>query len=264
AGGEPDARGPHEIAELAAEFDRMVDEVRTTIETQGRFVDDASHQLRSPMTGLRLSLEGALEEAPDGERPAIEAALVELDRLGGIVDGLLVLARTPAEAELVTVDAAAVVRDRAAAWEGLAHERGVTLDVAAPGELPCRVVAGALEQLVDNLVDNALSVSPAGSAIHLDALAREDEVIVRVADAGPGMRPDELAHAFERFWQGGNATGSSGLGLAIVRQLARASGGDARLEHARADGRGLVAVVTLEAAPNDSGRLGPGPNRPLP
>ncbi|MBC7461148.1 MAG: HAMP domain-containing protein [Thermoleophilia bacterium] len=253
-GGDLDARasggeqGPHEIAELAAEFDRMVDEVRTTIETQGRFVDDASHQLRSPMTGLRLSLEGALDVAPDGERPAIEAALLELGRLVGIVDGLLVLARTPAEAELVVVDAAAVARDRAAAWEGLADERGVTLDVAAPTPLPCRTVGGALEQVIDNLVDNALSVSPTGSVIHLEALARDGQVVIRVADQGPGMSESDLAHAFERFWQGGISTGSSGLGLAIVRQLAQASGGDAHLEHARADGRGLVAVVSLPAA----------------
>lgn len=244
-----DAAGPRELVEVNGEFDRMVDAVRDTLDAQSQFVADASHQLRTPMTGLRLSLEAALEDAPSAERPPLEAALVELDRLGGIVDGLLVLARPSEDVPRTVVDAAAVARDRADAWSGLAAERDVGIDVAAAGPAWCEAVPGALEQVVDNLVDNALGVAPAGSRITIDARAGGvgEFVELRVADEGPGMATDELAHAFDRFWQGRASTGSSGLGLAIVRRLVEASGGTVRLEQARGDGRGIVAIVVLAA-----------------
>jgi len=250
-----DTSGPAELAEVNAEFDRMVDEVSDTIEAQAQFVADASHQLRSPMTGLRLSLEAALHDTPPGQRSPLEGALLELDRLGGIVDGLLVLARDRSDVRLTVVDAAAVARDRIEAWTGLAAERGIALDLATSEAAWCSAVPGSLEQVIDNLVDNALGVAPRGSRIAIDVRTAADPAFieVRVTDEGPGMDPAELEHAFDRFWQGGLATGSSGLGLAIVRRLVEASGGDVHLEHARGDGRGITAVARLPiASPGDA------------
>ena len=107
---------------------------------------------------------------------------------------------------------------------------------------------GAVEQLVDNLVDNALAVSPAESTIGVRVVAAGRFVELHVLDNGPGLDPEERAHAFDRFWRGERAVpGGSGLGLAIVRQLAVACGGSARLE-SRASG-GLDAVVALPSAP---------------
>ena len=112
-------------------------------------------------------------------------------------------------------------------------------------------VPGAVEQIVDNFVDNALEVAPAGSVVELDVslahdAVRGDEVVVRVSDRGPGLSAVDRGRAFDRFWRGaGGEPGGSGLGLAIVRTLADASG--AQVVLLERDGGGLIAVVRLRA-----------------
>jgi signal transduction histidine kinase len=111
------------------------------------------------------------------------------------------------------------------------------------------VIDGALEQIVDNYIDNALTVAPEGSEIVVSVVRSENHVVIDVIDAGPGLQPEQRDKAFERFWRGAATTNSAGtgLGLAIVLQLATASGGTAELLP-RADGSsGLVARATFSA-----------------
>jgi signal transduction histidine kinase len=254
AAGDLDARaptdaGPPELRRLAVTLNRSADRLQSALAQQRRFVADASHQLRTPLTGLRLRLEAA--EMAGGGDARLAAAVAEVDRLSDLVGDLLLLARTEAEVagSQVTaptvVDVTAVVEDRVATWALLGQERGVHVrGETGPGPVRASVRAGALEQVLDNLLANALRVAPADSEVRVAATTGDDAVRVTVADRGPGLSADQRARAFDRFWRApGAEAGGSGLGLAIVRELVRASGGEVVL-HPR-EGGGLAAEVRL-------------------
>jgi signal transduction histidine kinase len=254
AGGDLAARaetddGPPEVRDLASGFNSMAGRLEALVDRQRSFAGTASHQMRTPLTALRLRLEqlGGDELPPDAERH-LEAALGETDRLHRLIEGWLALSRAEASAVgAVETDLAVVARERAAYWEPLAAERGVDLVVVAPDQAAALAVAGAAEQIVDNLVDNALDVSPAGSTLTLAVHDHGDVFELHVVDEGPGLAPDDRLAAFDRFWRGRQATpGGSGLGLAIVRQLAQAGGGDAELRESASGG--IDATVRFAAA----------------
>lgn len=239
----PTASGPPEVQSLARSFNAMAERLQQLVAAQQRFVADASHQLRTPLTALRLRLENA--EAAGGEAAGADlaAAQREVDRLSRIVDQLLVLARAGSgRVPVVDVDVGAVLADRAAAWGPVAASQGVAVAVEADGVGSARALTGAVDQILDNLLANALAVSPPGSTVVLRAVRAGPQVELHVVDRGPGMTDEERALAFARFWRAGDGTGS-GLGLAIVRELAEASGGRAGLD--AVPGGGLDAWVRL-------------------
>jgi len=244
--------GPVEVRTLAQQFNQMAGRLEELVSAQRRFVADASHQLRSPLTALRLRLENLQDEVGAEAAADLEAASNEVLRLSRIVDGLLTLSRAEGtRPERQRVDAAQVVEDRREAWSALADERAVQLrvdvDAAAGSRRAVRVVPGHLEQILDNLLANALDATPAGGGITLRLDGDRARVRVHVVDEGPGMTVEERGRAFDRFWQGSaRRNGSSGLGLAIVQQLARANGGEIVLDEA--PGGGLDASVELEPA----------------
>jgi signal transduction histidine kinase len=243
-----DAAGPPEVQDLAGSFDAMAGRLERLVAAQRDFAADASHQLRTPLAALQLRLENLREGAGEGGRRDADAALVEVERLSGIIDGLLILARAESpEPPLAEVAVAEVVADRVAAHEALAARRGVTLEGRAE-PAAATAVPGALDQILDNLIDNAVKVSPRGGRVVVSARSAARGVEIHVVDQGPGMDEEERRHAFDRFWRSGaTGRGGSGLGLAIVQRLATASGGTAELRPA--DGGGLDAVVTLPSAP---------------
>ena len=255
---DPDAGAP-EIRALARSFNSMTEQLAELLERQRAFAGDASHQLRTPLTALRLQLERAadsIDDDPAAARERIEAASEETERLQRLVEGLLMLARSERASAAgddgtVTVDVTALVRERAEMWQSLAEERGVTVVAAADDGVRAHVVPTALEQIVDNYVDNAIGAARAGDTITVIAHRRDDQVEVHVVDEGPGLPDDQLARVFDRFWRAPDAPhGGSGIGLAVVQQLARSSGGDARLVNrsGTAGQTGIDASVTLRAA----------------
>ncbi len=256
----PPGAGPPEVRELSRSFNDMAGQLEELVTAQRAFVADASHQLRSPLTALRLRLENVAATLPaDGGAADVDAVLAELDRLSRVVDGLLLLARSEGKRpERTTVDAAAVVAERCQAWAALAEEAGVRLEGAAGPGVAVRMVSGYLDQILDNLLANALEATPPGRAVRVHAALRGGVVEIHVVDEGRGMGEDDRRRAFDRFWRGpGSRAGTgSGLGLAIVRQLARASGAEAEL--LEAPGGGVDAVVRVPSA-----RLGDLP-RPAP
>lgn len=215
---------------------------------QKRFVADAAHQLRTPLTALRLRLENLVPHLPDDQVVQVDAAVAEVERLGRLVSGLLLLARRDAEVpENAVVDLAAVVGDRVGAWEGVAEEHGVELVVIRPESLLAVAPDGAVEQILDNLLANALAYAGSSGTITVGVGQRSaGQVELHVVDEGPGLDSDAREHAFDRFWRRGPSEGS-GLGLAIVRELARSAGGDARLDPGPG-GRGLDAVMVLPSS----------------
>lgn len=237
--------GAPEIRSLSRSVNTMADRLQAMIDQQRAFAGDASHQLRTPLTALRLRLESARELAvsdPDAAAERIRSAEAEADRLLTIVEGLLQLSRLEASnAPRGSVDAAETARERVAAWQPLAEELGVTVRLTGDPSAPALAVPNAVEQVIDNFVDNALGVSPDGGTITVDVVDAAPVIRITVTDEGPGMPADERDHAFDRFWQADASRGGSGLGLAIVRVLVEASGGTAHLDEGH--GGGLRAVA---------------------
>jgi signal transduction histidine kinase len=246
-----DSVGPPEVRELSRSFNTMAGRLGLLIDGQRQFASAVSHQLRTPLTALRLRLEQAQDALGNGNpiaHEALEASRAETDRLQEMVEQLLALARIEGRAAAVAkVDAVEVVSSRAEMWMPLAGERGIDFVVDAPSSAVCVAIDGALEQMVDNYIDNALTVAPDGSSIVLRVTRSGDKTFVDVCDSGPGLSDQELALAFERFWRGKHTENSpgTGLGLAIVKQLAVASGGDAKLMHHEDGQPGVVARVVL-------------------
>ncbi|MGA2527951.1 MAG: HAMP domain-containing sensor histidine kinase [Acidimicrobiales bacterium] len=248
-------RAPGELKALGETVDEMADRLEELVHTQRAFLADASHQLRTPLTALRLRLENLEETLEPEQRADLAPALAEADRLSRIVDGLLTLARAEGGARPTreVVEVGTTLRDRADAWSALAEERQVALTcdpatgagehVASLRALAC---PGHLEQVLDNLLANALEATHAGGTVSLGAVHVGDHIEVHVIDDGPGMSPADRTRAFDRFWRHeGAPSGGTGLGLAIVSQLARMSGGTAWLD--AAPNGGVDAVIRLEA-----------------
>ena len=247
-----ESAGTSELRSLAASFNDMASRLELLITQQRTFAADASHQLRTPLTALRLRLERAhdlLETDPAGAADRLAAAEAEADRLSNLIEGLLLLSRTEAsDVPREIVDLATLTRGRVEQWQALAAESDVVIGYEGPMTLQVVAVPNAVEQIVDNYIDNALAVSPAGSVIVVHVEVTGAEAVLHVMDQGPGLSPEECVRAFDRFWRAQSDKNGSGLGLAIVAQLARASGGKAELAP-RATG-GLDASASFDIARN--------------
>lgn len=239
---------PPELRELAERFNEMATRLRDLIERQRTFVGDASHQLRTPLTALRLRLENLEEGVSPEAREDVTAALVEVERLGRLVNQLLMLARADQPAlELVSVDLAEAIEDRVELWSAVAEESGLEIVGDAPADgVWATMLPGAIEQILDNLLENAVAASSVGSRIDVEVDAGLDTHAVRVIDQGAGMDDGEIEHAFDRFWRRDTTRPGTGLGLAIVRQLTEASGGSISME--RASSGGIEVTLVLPAA----------------
>lgn len=245
----PPGLGPPELRRLSVSFNEMADAVAEALERQRQFVAHASHQLRNPLTVLRLRVED-LGTRLDGEDLADhQMALDETDRLADVLDGLLALARAErGRLRTEVVEAVAIVLNRCEAWRPLAERRGIALEAVVP-EGPCfaRAVATALDQALDALIDNALKFTPAGGRVEVTLTRTDDGVETVVRDDGPGMTAEQCRDATERFWRAPDAQNvdGAGLGLSIVMALIEASGGEVTLSPV--DGGGLAAGVLLRA-----------------
>jgi len=248
------ATGAPELRRLAGSFNEMVVQLGSLLHSQEQFVADASHQLRTPLTALRLRLENLARDGDGRREGEFEGALEELERLSALVDGLLTLARadraasTPAE-----LDVASGLGERVEAWSALAEEQQVRLVARVEGRLHALATPGRLEQVLDNLLANALEVAPTGSDIELTAARSGPWVEIRIRDRGPGMSSEEIAHAFDRFWRGGADEAGFGLGLAIVQRLVHADGGEIELRPR--EGGGLDAILRLRASVSSPARV---------
>jgi signal transduction histidine kinase len=238
--------GPPEVRSLAAVFNETVTKLEHALRSQQEFVADASHQLRTPLTALRLRLENLGRDVAPPGRSELAGAMVETERLAGLVDGLLSLARADAKsAPAGRVDLRALVHERLDAWAAFGDEKGVRLVAEAVDAPAVTASAERLRQAVDNLIENAVEASPPGGSVTLSVGSAPPWVELRIRDEGPGMTPDELGRAFDRFWRARPGDGS-GLGLAIVRRLVEADGGTVELR--AAPERGLEAVIRLRPA----------------
>ncbi len=248
AGGDMSARavveGSSEQRSLSESFNEMADRVERTVTAQREFIADASHQLRTPLTALRLRLEEAQAEgAPAGVAVQLEAGTAEVDRLAAIVDELLVLGRgADRELHAEEIEPRAAAEAAVERWRAAADARGTALSLAGADAPAVWCARADLDRVLDVLIENALDYSPDGGEVTVVPGAGRIEVL----DRGPGVASDERELVFERFHRGSagrQGPAGSGLGLAIARTLARAWRGDVRLEER--PGGGTVAILEL-------------------
>ena len=221
----------------------------STLRGQREFVANASHQLRTPLTGLRLRLEAAALKSRD---PAVERELTaaehETERLARLLSELLTLAGGGERPAAQPLDVADLIDAASRRWEGPAEQSDHELRVE-PG--PPSVVAASAEDLaaiLDNLTENALTYSPPGTTVTLTWESDGKAVRLAVLDEGPGLDADEAERVFQRFYRGSASRGGAagtGLGLAVVESLAARWGGEVTLTNR--PGGGARAEVALDA-----------------
>ncbi len=247
-------RGEDELADLGASFNEMSDELSRAREAQARFLESVSHELRTPLTSIRGYAEALEEQAiPPAESARVIGA--EADRLERLVADLLDLARFGRSGFSVAhepLDLAGVVEEAVERHLPRAREIGVELSGAAAPEDWVLGDHDRILQAVSNLIENALRVTPADGSVAVCAGGGA----IAVRDTGPGLDPDDIPHAFERFYLYGRYRSErpvgSGLGLAIVQELVSAMGGS--VEAATRAGGGTEFTIRLPSIPSRSAR----------
>lgn len=239
--------GPSEIRELAETMDMMARRLASLIDEQRAFVADASHQLRTPLTAMRLRLENLQAGLASEQAAELEPVVDETSRLAALVGDLLQLARAEEHAPVGDVDLRELAGARQELWGAFAAERGIAIELVAPEDpVMARAVPGAVEQVLDNLLDNALNASPDGATVRIELVAGGSQHVLGISDEGPGLGDEDKDRAVRRFWRGDSSTAGTGLGLAIAADLVASSGGTIELTDAQ--GHGLRVVVSLVAA----------------
>jgi two-component system, OmpR family, sensor kinase len=228
-----------EVADLAGSLNRMLDRLEEALDRERRFVDDASHELRTPVAALKAELELAMSRSRRKEEleSAVRRAAADSEALARLTEDLLVLARAdrgrlPVRPAAVDLDE--VIDEVERALSHRASEAGVTVERHVDAAPPARVDPLRLRQALSNLLDNAVRHTPPGGRVRLTASRVDGAVVLEVADTGPGFPAETLAHPFEPFARASTVRGregGAGLGMAIVRAVVEAHGGSVTLDN---------------------------------
>ena len=241
-----------EFDQLGGNLNAMLDQIERLMVGMRQVTDNIAHDLRTPLSRLRSRLEVTLLEKPNAARYAevLTETIAEADQLLGTFNALLSIAEAEAGSRRDTatvVDLAEIARNVAELYEPVADDKGLTLLVSVPDNLPVRGDRHLLSQAIANLVDNALKYTPSGT-VSLSVDRDGNVARIEVADTGPGIPPDRREVVFDRFvrLEGSRSTRGNGLGLSLVRAVATLHGGSVRLDD---NEPGLKAIFTLPAAP---------------
>jgi len=232
--------------------------LRTLENMRKEFVANVSHELKTPITSIKASVETLLDGAMENREMArrfLDIVVRHADRLNAIVDDLLSLSRIEQEAEnrqieLDALDVEPVLQAAVQSCLVTADERGINIQVSCANDLKARMNAPLIEQAVVNLIDNATKYSDPGGVVHVVAEQKGTEVRIDVRDTGCGIAPEHLQRVFERFYRVDKArsrnAGGTGLGLSIVKHIVQAHGGRVTVESAL--GKGSTFSLFLPAA----------------
>ena len=242
---------PREVRPLVEEINRLLARLRVAVEREQRFVRDAAHALRTPLTALQLQAD-VLEGGRDSEDRAARLAELRagIRRIITLSEQLLTLARTQTAAELSAEcsELDPMLQDIATFYQAAATAKGISLQAEADSHAQVRSSRRRLTLVLGNLIDNAVRHTPVGGAVSVRARRMSDHVCIDVCDGGDGLPQEELERVFERFYQASSdVDGGSGLGLATVAGLVRQVHGEVEL-HNRTDRPGLIATVRLPLA----------------
>jgi two-component system, OmpR family, heavy metal sensor histidine kinase CusS len=226
---------PRELQPLAIAFDAMLARLEDSFTRLSQFSADLAHELRTPVANILGEGQVALtrERTPGEYREVIESAIAECERLSGIVDNLLFVARVDAARESIErkkFDGGAAVEKIAAFYRTLAEDRHVAIHCSSEGEIYADPVL--FERAVSNLVDNAMRFTPDGGEIKISTMIRDGHSKIAVSDNGCGIAAEHLPRVFDRFYRAdpSRSAGGAGLGLALVKSIVDLHGGSAEIE----------------------------------
>lgn len=243
-------RVPEELEPLVEAFNDMLERMKKNVEVQQRFVADAAHQLRTPLTGLKTQAQFAVREKdPEALRHALKQIASGVDRAGRLVNQLLVLARTEggelAQQAHEAFDLSLLLRESVEDWVMIALEKGIDLGLESTEAVMIFGSPFLIRELVKNLIDNALRYTPAGRQVTCRLVVNHNTVLLEVEDDGIGISQEQSELVFERFYRVDDATTEgSGLGLAIVQEIALQHDTKAALRP-NPKGRGAIARVVF-------------------
>jgi two-component system, OmpR family, sensor kinase len=249
-----EVEGRDEIAQLAATFNDMLDRIQVAFRTQKEFIDDAGHELRTPLTIVRGHLE-TIDAVPEDRDKVMALVMDELERMGRLVDDLILLARSdrPDFLDLTIVDVETLTEEVHAKAEAIAPRRW-ELDDVGKG----RIVADRqrVTQALLQLAENASQHTEEGEVIAVGSKVANGEASLWVRDTGPGVKPRDRERIFRRFERGDGdrrRSGGAGLGLAIVHAVARAHGGRVELDSQFGRGSTFALVIPIDQPENLEG-----------
>ena len=242
--------GPPELRRLGTTFNTMAGRLEALVHGNRAVIADVSHQLRTPLAALRLRLDLLADDTDPETGHELAGALDELARLSRLVDGLLTVARAENVVPVpMTVDVAEVAGERVVAWHPVADDRSIILVASPARQVVAWIGEGHLEQILDNLIANALDALSPGHMVRLTTTATPAGARITVSDNGPGMSAEDRERAFLRFTT--SSPNGTGLGLAIVHRLAISNGGTVRLDET--PGGGLTVTLDLPGVPVPGG-----------
>jgi signal transduction histidine kinase len=260
--------GPPELRRLGTTFNTMAGRLEALVHGNRAVIADVSHQLRTPLAALRLRLDLLAADTDPDTGHELAGALDELARLSRLVDGLLAVARAEGVVPVpMAVDVTEVARERVVAWHPVADDRSIVLAVSSSGlgsgglgsalgvgrsssgPVLAWIGEGHLEQILDNLIANALDALNPGNLVRLTTTATATGARITVTDNGPGMSDEDRDRAFLRFTT--SSPNGTGLGLAIVHRLAISNGGTVRLD--QTPGGGLTVTLDFPRVPAPNG-----------
>jgi len=242
-----------EMDQLGVTLNGMLDRIGEKVREIQRFTADAAHELRTPLTALRGSAELALLRLRSAEelRLTIEESIVQYERLQRIADDLLLLAQIDAceaifEKETLSLDT--IVEDVCDLYAPIAEDKGLSLEVARSNGVVVHGDGGRLRQVIGNLLDNAIKYTAAPGRVTMSVGQENGAAYIRVADTGIGIREDDLAKVFDRFYRADPARSAlsapgAGLGLSICRSIVAGHGGSIKIESAPGSGTAVTVYV---------------------
>jgi two-component system heavy metal sensor histidine kinase CusS len=248
----PPAEWPRELQPVAIAFDEMLDRLEDSFTRLSQFSADLAHELRTPLANIRGEAEVALTRprSPNEYEAVIESSVAECERLSGIIDNLLFLARAEAAESKLNhshFDGRAAIERIAAYNEAIAEERHLTITCSGQGKVYADPVL--FGRAVSNLVDNAVRFTPDGGRIAISLTANREETEITVQDTGCGVAAEHLPRIFDRFYRADASRSSegTGLGLALVKSIADLHGGSVSVESEA--GRGTLVTLRLPSKP---------------
>ncbi len=254
-----------ELGEMGRAFNHMIDTIEEEDRLRRTFAGDVAHELRTPLTVLRSQVEAFQDGVAAPTPPALASLSDEILRLSRLVADLEALASADASGfslDRETVSVAALLEETAQSFAGTLVEQGLRLELHLDEGIEVEADPTRLRQVVSNLMSNAVKFTPSGGLVRLELEEDGPWALIQVSNTGPGIPPEELSSVFDRFFRGRDVrSGGSGIGLAIVRQLITAHGGE--VDVASEPGQGTTFTVRLPQKTPDR-RLRPGPASPSP
>ncbi len=246
-----------EIGTLVNSFNKLTAKIRSQEERRQEFVSNASHELKTPLSSIKLIADSLLN-APNADRATVEEFLtdmnVQVDRLTRIVNKLLTLTKMDSSAnvarmEFAVLNLSEICANVVKALRPLAEQKNINLDFFADGAIYSRVERDRIWEAIYNILDNSIKYTPAGGKVSMDVSKEEGNAIITVEDTGIGIAPNELYKIFDRFYRVDKArareTGGTGLGLSIALTAVELHGGNIQVESEEGKGSKFIIIIPI-------------------